>query len=485
MSDLQPVSSQSEKDTQPPASKRSKYETSTLVRLLQTNSDIPDYPAFPSSGLHHKATELPQAGQRGPETDRMESSSIMNLAAVLYMEFGNFLNTPCYLVVLSDLGCLFLPKIKEKERNIFMNLQNNKIHAKFWRQDPTRKSHDHVLFSISDTLSKKLVVPKPGRGQDVFRLIGKEQSFFVNAGLLSQVLDLYHRTYQDKHLVTDVQVLRKMSAFSKRKFKDLETVKSLIRHHRGEAIKNGKAEISQLEQCVTVQSKAQVSCASCSRLFRSNCDYLLHSRTIQCKLGANLTETIKSFMRGLSPGPCDETPICGTCHKKFPNKVYLQLHKEIHIELGNIYPCYKCGRVFLSSYYYLQHRCFLYVIPKRTFHHNIPRVEANNIYGKIESSIVNTALTCPVCGKKVEYISRLFSHLHLGSNCLYSLLKRVSLDHEMSFDFQGLVQEVGKFSLSLVGCEACDETCVGQVAYMMHMDHHQLSAQLQCEGCRR
>ena len=429
------------------------------------------------------APNLAQLRDGAEHADSMEVISVINLAALLYVEFGNFGTS--YFAVISDYGCLFLPKSKEKERQMFLNLQCNKINTKFWRQDPNRKSHDHVLFMIPETLAENLLVQKPGRGQDVFKIIQKEESFFVNAGLLGQVMALYQRIHQNKHLITDIQVLKKMSELSKKKFKDLETIQGLVTFHRSKIIDNARGEISTLQQCVTVQRNVQVSCVNCNRMFRSYCDLLLHTKTKPCKLPGNLTDIIRAYKKGMSPGPHDNTASCDTCHRKFINKSFLQLHQEIHIEIGYIFPCSRCGRVFLSSYYFLQHGCFRYVLPKRTFLNKIEKISTNNIYGKIESGIVKAALTCPVCEKKCEYVSQLFSHLHLGSPCLFSLLHRVRLDHQISFDFQGLVQQAAQFSPSLIGCEVCDETCVGEVAYIMHMDHHKLNGLLDCEGCYR
>jgi len=460
---------------------------SVLAQLLQSSPQTPSYsPKAP--GLSLKATQLPQASREGAQqaeagSDSMQVLSVMNLAAVLYIEFGNFRKS--FLAVVSDLGCLFLPKKRVKEIQIFLHLSRNRIHTKFWREDPNRKSHDHVLFLIPETLPEKLIVQKPGRGQDVFRSILKDEGFFLNTGLLNQVMALYARTNDKKHLVTDVQVFRKMSIFSKKKFKDLETIQGLIERQRCQIIEAGKGEISKLQSSVSVQRNVQVSCAKCDKMFRSICNLLLHTKTKKCGSTGNLTETIQAFKACLSSDSNDDVASCEICHKKFRSKGYLQLHKEVHIEIGHIFPCSKCGKIYLSSWYYLQHKCFLFFHPKRLYCNKIQPIPVDNIYGKIACTIVATALTCPICERKFEYISQVFSHLHLGSACLASLLDRVRLDHELSFDFQALVQEKTQFQLSLVVCEVCEETCVGEVAYIMHMDHHSLRTLLECEGCHR
>ena len=188
---------------------------------------------------------------------------------------------------------------------------------------------------------------------------------------------------------------------------------------------------------------------------------MLHTKVKPCKLEGNLTETINTLKSSFSPHSKSELLTCGICNKTFRNKAYFVLHQETHIGIGYIYPCSKCSRIFLSSFYHFQHKCFQDLPPKRTYE---PR-SVENIYGTIERSIVRAALTCPVCQKKCDYISQLFSHIHLGSPCLFTLLTtRVVVDQELSFDFQALVQQSHQFDVEIVRCEVCEETCVGQVS---------------------
>ena len=460
----------------------SSNSNSTLLQLLE--SDLPPAPVLASTPLSARARELPQTGT---SESSMQVLYFMTLAALLYLEFGHFGKS--YLVVVSDLGCLFLSKKNERERRIFTNLQSNIIKTKFWREDPTRKSHDHVLFLMAETLPDKLTVEKPGRGQDIFKKIQNEEIFFVNSGLLAQVISLYQRTNQGRHFITDLQFLKKMSVFDKKQFKDLRTLEGLIARQRKFTVASYITEISNLKLSINnVNQKKisfqdiQVSCTKCNRRFRTNCDLLLHTKINPCKLEGNLPEIVNTLKSSFSAHSNSSLLICGTCNKAFRNKAYFVLHQEIHIGIGYIYPCSKCCRIFLSSYYHYQHGCFQDLPPKRSYR---PR-PVENIYETIERSIVKTALTCPVCQKKCHYISQLFSHLHIGSPCLFSLLTtRITLDHQLSFDFQALVQQTQHFEVEVVRCEVCEETCVGQVAYIMHMDHHKLTALLECEGCCR
>ena len=454
----------------------------TLVRLLE--SDVPTAPtsSLASTRLSSRATELPQT--RTSESS-MQVLYFMTLAAVAYVEFKHFGKS--YLTVISDLGCLFLSKRNEKERKIFMNLQSNIIKTKFWREDPRRKSHDHVLFLLAETLPEKLSVEKPGRGQDIFKKIQNGESFFINSGFLAQVISLYQQTNQRKHFITDVQFLKKMSVFDKKLFRDLKTLEGLIAQHRTTTIESHIVEMSNLQLFMNNLNKIsyqdiQVSCTKCNRKFRTNCDLILHTKIKPCKLEGNLTEIINTLKSRFSSHSKSDMLTCGTCNKTFKNKAYFVLHQESHVGIGYIYPCSKCCRIFLSSYYHYQHQCFQDLPPKRSYQ---PR-PVENIYETIDRSIVKAALTCPVCHKKCDYISQLFSHIHIGSPCLFSILSRlVKLDHQLSFDYQELVQMTQPFEVELVWCEVCGETCVGQVSYIMHMDHHKLKALLDCEGCYR
>ena len=452
----------------------------TLTRLLESNPP-PSLPRLPSR-LCARAGELPQAGTNEAS---MQVLYFMTLAALAFVEFGHFGRS--YLTVISDLGCLFLSKRKEKESRIFINLKSNIVKTKFWREDPSRKSHDHVLFLMAETLPEKLVVEKPGRGQDIFQKIQNEESFFVNSGQLAQVIALYERTHPRKQFITDVQILKKMSVFDTKLFRDLKTIERLVAFHRKTTIENNFKEISNLQQCMVNQIKLsyqdiKVTCTNCNRKFRTNSDLLLHTKMKPCKLEGNLSKKINALKSSFSSHAKSELLNCGTCNKTFKNKAYFVLHQEIHIGIGYIYPCSKCCRIFLSSYYHYQHQCFQDLPPKRTYQ---PR-PVENIYGKIDSAIVRSALTCPVCQKRCDYISQLFSHLHIGSPCLFSLLGSLAtVDHQLSFDFQTLVQLTQPFEVEIVRCEVCEEPCVGQVAYIMHMDHHKLKALLDCEGCYR
>ena len=463
--------------SQPPVSSSSHI---TLTRLLE--SGVPPAPILSSTPtrLSARATELPQAGNSEAS---MQVLHFMTLAALAYVEFGHFGKS--YITVVSDLGCLFLDKGREKEIRIFINLKSNIIKTKFWREDPSRKSHDHVRFLMAETLLDKLIVEKPGRGRDIFKKIQNDESFFVNSGQLAQLIALYQ--LQQKDFITDVTILKKMSVFDPKLFKDLKTLERLIALQRKTAIESYNKEITQLQHCMNHQIKLsyqdiQVSCANCNRRFRTNCDLILHTKIKPCKLEGKLSEKINTLKSSFSAHSKSELLSCGTCNKTFKNKAYFVLHQEIHIGIGYIYPCSKCARIFLSSYYHYEHKCFHDLPPKRTY--QLRPVE--NIYGKIDRSIVRAALTCPVCEKKCDYISQLFSHLHIGSPCLFSILSRlVKLDHQLSFDYQELVQMTQPFEVELVWCEVCGETCVGQVSYIMHMDHHKLKALLDCEGCYR
>ena len=92
----------------------------TLAQLLE--SDLPPAPTLAPTRLSARATELPQTGT---SESSMQVLYFMTLAAVANVEFRHFGKS--YLTVISNLGCLFLSRRKEKERRIFINLQSNII----------------------------------------------------------------------------------------------------------------------------------------------------------------------------------------------------------------------------------------------------------------------------------------------------------------------------------------------------------------------
>lgn len=60
--------------------------------------------------------------------------------------------------------------------------------------------------------------------------------------------------------------------------------------------------------------------------------------------------------------------------------------------------------------------------------------------------------------------------------------KIIELEAECYFDLEKLLTEVTSPSTA-IQCDFCNEICLSETGYMMHVDHHRLNVFLECTGC--
>ena len=178
---------------------------------------------------------------------------------------------------------------------------------------------------------------------------------------------------------------------------------------------------------------------------------------------------------------------CGQCSHVSASKIYHLVHLDRHLRKGRVYPCYKCAKIYLAPYWFIQHKCLMEIKTESSTIRIAPEINVHYLYEKVDKSVRDRILTCPMlnCSKKYNFISGIFSHLQLRTPCLLGLIKgkKMEFEWDCSVDFEKLIKRVYKIETSMIQCEICNEICFSELAYLMHVDHHRLHTTLECLQC--
>merc|ERR1719468_12793 len=177
------------------------------------------------------------------------------------------------------------------------------------------------------------------------------------------------------------------------------------------------------------------------------------------------------------------------CQRRFVSDKYCYLHFDGHVHKGNLFPCYLCGKIFLTSWSFIRHQCLSKrKLPRKYLHDPAFKTPVNEIYCQLSPELRSSVLRCPVCGKQCEFLSQLLSHIHIGSGCLARILDspKVNIaEDDLSLDLGPVLGVTQADSERLIQCASCSELLPGALSYLMHMDHHKLDTVLECIKCNK
>ena len=93
---------------------------------------------------------------------------------------------------------------------------------------------------------------------------------------------------------------------------------------------------------------------------------------------------------------------CPLCPRSFPYQFYLQVHLAFHVHMGEIFPCFKCPRIFLTYMSYLQHVA-LCAQSNNIKEIKITSIDLESVYSRI-SPVTYEHFYCPVCLSPFFYL---------------------------------------------------------------------------------
>ena len=179
---------------------------------------------------------------------------------------------------------------------------------------------------------------------------------------------------------------------------------------------------------------------------------------------------------------------CSKCSTISASKIYHLVHLDRHLRKGKVFPCFKCRKIFLAPFWFIQHQCLMEISNDSPPLSISPAITANYRYGKVDKNIRDMILTCPNlnCTKKYNFMSGIFGHLQLRTPCLLELFKskKVEFEWNCSVDFEKMANKVYKLEATAIQCDICNEICLSEIGYLMHVDHHRLNVTLECLQCK-
>ena len=422
-----------------------------------------------------------------------------------------------FALVLSG-GTLFLPNKMLMERREILRETKNTYNVFMRKINPTRKSYDTIEVVLSN--NRTITVDKPGSGILVFQKIKSQEPFFVTQGGLSRISQLHKALFDGKDWVLDLKVLKlcmnlKQPGLKDEDLIDLRYLKMLCSKLKTKGTLNVIQEFQNLKDAAEKYpikrgtSYDLLHCTFCNTKFDYAVEHMYHlfkdkkcSVSIQqyCKdvisksgyskhsdhstvanaiISDMLTKNI--ILSSLSNLKCEKCPTVSL------SKMYHFVHLDRHLRKGRVFPCYKCRKIFLAPFWFIQHRCVEDISTDTSLLSISNDLTTDYLYGKVDKNIRDLILTCPSsnCSKKYEFISGMFGHLQLRTPCLMRLVKNKTIEFEWncSIDFGKLITRLHNLEETAIQCEICNEICHSELGYLMHVDHHRLNVTLECRKC--
>jgi len=382
-----------------------------------------------------------------------------------------------YTAVLFQYGSILMPLSMREKLQHFMTFGSHNVH--FIKKNPQRISYDTVEFLLMN-----ISVEKPGKVHNVLMKMCKQEPIFIGVNTLQKIIHYYESVYQSQELFSRIQIV-KGPINSNVQIADITTILNLdqvLKAKRLELVKEKFKNISTINPYIP---KNSVKCLQCSKEFYFSSFFFYHQfLCTEESTSFNLGKIIEDRSKFSST-----SKTCPICNSRFQNEIIWLLHLETHLTKGNIYACYLCSKIFLTRWSFTSHSCFQE--RKKPIYHRfkwlLTTSNVHDHYLRIDSSLKNQILICPSCGKKCQYLSQLLSHIHVGSPCLSTLILSGSLilADDLSIDLSTVCTLPAHANERWVQCQVCDTQCQGVISYMMHMDHHVMSTDLECSSCKR
>ena len=454
---------------------------SILAQLLKPSSTpSASYKSTPASGLSTLAQKVPNVtvfniskpSSPVKKTIVPDQTINMRLLCVADVEFdlsAHFQakhNIPkystFYTMIVFNLGCLFLPRNCRNKRKTFLQRKEKLSFVTRWcKENPERKSHDTILFS-----DLNLLVQKPGKANAVFTLLEKDNAFFLGPNAFIRVCKMYNHQYYGEGLpntnplpiISAIQFSRITQGLNKEKSnRDVNVLMSALAvcrlQEKSRLLQDLKPENLQIRRIKIKYTS--IGCQKCGRIFKQMSELLYHR--FLCFNSSEDFDPVKIVQEFSVPKLGYNQ--CSLCRKVFEGDKYCNLHFDSHVHKGHTYPCYLCGKMFLTSWSFVRHHCLKNrKVPRKYCHDPSFKTPAAEIYSQLSPALRNNILRCPVCGKQCEFMSQLLSHIHIGSNCLHQLLDTGKVkvkEADLSIDLSPVLGVPEADREKIIQCSSC------------------------------
>jgi len=513
----------------------SQIGTNPILMNLLTDCNGEDYNLKEKATSQLESIGSPMAGSptvqliQAAYSPSLDESNIINIPTTSYsMKFQIcivfvFSQSPhipvnSYFGLVLDGGTVFLPSSMEKERLILINQTKSMYNLIFKKLDQTRKSFDTVEVNIADNYD--IMVEKPGSGMFVLQKAENREPFYIAQGGLRKISELHKAIRYGKEWIIDLKVMKTCANFISSQTKehsliDLRYLKMLSTNFKNQKTSKIMYEFQHLKEKTKKYPFAEghgsyelLNCAFCNLNFEYAVEHMYH--LLKDKV---CSKKVKDFCRekirdsGLQDSYDEKNiPItfltekltrnlqldskelkCGQCSMVSSSTIYYLVHLDRHLRRGRVFPCYKCAKIYLAPFWFVQHKCLMEISLESAKLQISPETNVAYLYGKVDKSVKDLILTCPNlnCTKKYDFMSGMFSHLQLRTPCFLGLLKARKIEFEWNYcvDFEKLINKVYKINASMIQCDICNEICLSEVSYMMHIDHHRLHISLECLKC--
>lgn len=465
-------------DEEEAAATNSSGNQSILAHLLNKPSSTPSasYTSSPAAGLSTLAQTVPNvtvfniSKPSSPvrKTIVPDQTINMRLLCVADVEFdlsAHFQakhNIPkhstFYTMIVFNLGSLFLPRNCLVKRKPFLQRKLSFV-TRWCKENAERKSHDTILFT-----DLNLLVQKPGKANEVFTLLEKENAFFLGPNCFIRVSKMYYHQYYGEAtptrspfpIMSDLQFSRVTQGLRKENSnRDVNVLVSALTvcrlQEKSKLLQDFKPENLQIPR----RKYKDIGCQRCGRIFKQMSELLYHR--FLCFKPSEEFDLVK-ILEEFSVPKLGFTQ-CSLCLKGFESEKYCYLHFDSHVHRGPMYPCYLCGKIFLTSWSFIRHHCLKNrKLPRKYCHDPSFKTPAAEIYSQLSPVLRNNVLKCPVCEKQCEFMSQLLSHIHIGSNCLQQLVNAGMVkvaEADLSIDLSPVLGVPEADRDKIIQCSSC------------------------------
>lgn len=506
--------------------KRKPAETCEIIEI--DSDDDNQGPALNSSLEAKKSKIVSQTYNHSPISsncsENSQSGVLVPMKSQICLLFvfsssGGAANT--YFGLALSGGTLFFPSRMENERKEIMNDTKNMYTLNMKKVDPKRNSFDTVEVKISENQS--ITIEKPGSGILVLQKVQNKEPFYVAQGGLNRISELHKAIRNGRDWIIDLKVLKmctniNSSVMKEEEMMDLRFLRVLSKKFKSQGIQKIMHEFQHLKD-KTKKYPFQddngcfelLTCSFCNTKFDFAVEHMYHlykdkkcsgmikeyceERIIEvgCSPTADQNSIASAIIcdkltRNIKFSSTETNLKCDKCSLISASKIYYLVHLDRHLRKGRVFPCYKCRKIFLAPFWFIQHQCSMEFTIETSSLSISPEMTAVCLYEKVDKKVRDMILTCPNlnCSKKYNFMSGIFSHLQLRTPCLLGLVKskKVEFEWNCSIDFEKLVLKVYKIEATVIQCDICNEICLSEIAYLMHIDHHRLHITLECLQCQ-
>ena len=165
---------------------------------------------------------------------------------------------------------------------------------------------------------------------------------------------------------------------------DVNLLKSALTEYRKLEKQKLLHELNPSNLAIPRRNYTSILCQKCGRKFKQMSELLYHrSFCVNQSETFDLLRMIEEFSV-----PNIGHKKCSLCQRRFVSDKYCYLHFDSHVHKGHLYPCYLCGKIFLTSWSFIRHQCLSKRnLPRKYLHDPTFKTPVTEIYCQLSPEL--------------------------------------------------------------------------------------------------